>query len=61
MNGHIATQDERRSFVEAVAIREGAVHIGWINEQIMVLRGANTEVIVVEAASNGMHLRVVEA
>jgi predicted amidohydrolase YtcJ len=45
MNGHIATQDERRSFAQAVAIREGAVRIGWINEQIMALRGANTEVI----------------
>ena len=45
MNGYIATQDERRSFAQAVAIRDGRFASVGSNEQIMALRGAKTEVI----------------
>jgi predicted amidohydrolase YtcJ len=45
MNGRIASQDERRSFAQAVAIRDGRfVSVGF-NEQIMALRSAKTQVI----------------
>jgi len=39
MNGHIATQDERRSFAQAVAIRDGRFASVGSNEQVMALRG----------------------
>ena len=45
MNGRIATQDERRSFAQAVAIQDGRFASVGSNEQIMALRGAKTEVI----------------
>ena len=45
MNGRIATQDERRSFAQAVAIQDGRFAAVGSNEQIMALRGAKTEVI----------------
>ena len=45
MNGRIATQDERRSFAQAVAIRDGRFASVGSNEQIMALRGPKTEVI----------------
>ena len=45
MNGRIATQDERRSFAQAVAIRDGRFAAVGSNEQVMALRGSNTEII----------------
>src|SRR4026207_1715784 len=45
MNGRIATQDERRSFAQAVAIRDGRFASVGSNEQIMALRSAKTQVI----------------
>ncbi len=45
MNGRIATQDERRSFAQAVAIRDGRFAAVGSNEQIMTLRGTKTEII----------------
>jgi predicted amidohydrolase YtcJ len=38
-NGRIATQDERRSFAQAVAIRDGRFTAVGSNEKIMALRG----------------------
>jgi predicted amidohydrolase YtcJ len=45
LNGRIATQDERRSFAQAVAIQGGRFAVVGINEQIMALCGSHTEVI----------------
>ena len=45
MNGRIATQDERRSFAQAVAIQDGRFAAVGSNEEIMALRGAKTQVI----------------
>src|ERR1700756_3203941 len=45
INGRIATQDERRSFAQAVAIRDGRFASVGSNEQIMALRSPNSEVI----------------
>ena len=45
MNGRMATQDERRSFAQAVAIQDGQFASVGSTEQIMALRGAKTEVI----------------
>ncbi len=45
MNGRIATQDERRSFVHAVAIQNGCFAAAGSNEEVMTLRGSNTQVI----------------
>jgi predicted amidohydrolase YtcJ len=45
MNGRVATQDERRSFAQAVAIQDGRFASVGSNEQIMALRGAQTKVI----------------
>jgi predicted amidohydrolase YtcJ len=45
MNGRIATQDERRSFAQAVAIQDGRFAAVGSNEQIMAIRGPDTEVI----------------
>src|SRR5712671_3481044 len=45
MNGRIATQDERRSFASAAAIKDGRFIAVGSDKDIMALRGANTEVI----------------
>ena len=45
MNGRIATQDERRSFAQAVAIRDGRFASVGSKEQVMALRGSKTKVI----------------
>src|ERR1700758_5361780 len=45
INGRIATQDERRLFAQAVAIQKGRFASVGSNEDVMALRGANTEVI----------------
>jgi predicted amidohydrolase YtcJ len=44
-NGRVATQDERRSFAQAVAIQNGRFAAVGSNAQVMALRGSNTEVI----------------
>ena len=45
LNGRVATQDERRSFAQAVAIRDGRFAAVGSNEQIMALRGTKSEII----------------
>ncbi len=45
LNGRIATQDERRSFAQAVAIQDGRFAAVGSNEEIMARRAAKTEVI----------------
>ena len=45
MNGRIATQDERRSFAQAVAIQDGRFAAVGSNEEIMAHRAARTEII----------------
>jgi predicted amidohydrolase YtcJ len=45
MNGRIATQDDRRSFAQAVAIQDGRFASVGSKEEIMALRGAKTKVI----------------
>src|SRR5204863_1728230 len=45
MNGRIATQDERRSFAQAVAIQDGKFAMVGSDEEIMALRGAKAEAI----------------
>jgi predicted amidohydrolase YtcJ len=44
-NGRIATQDERRSIAQAAAIRHGRFLAVGTDQEIMVHRGARTEVI----------------
>src|SRR5678816_2341999 len=44
-NGRIATQDERQSFAQSVAIQGGRFVAVVTNEQIMALRGTKTELI----------------
>src|SRR5437588_8484907 len=44
-NGRIATLDDRRSFVQAVAIQDGRFIGAGSDQEIMSLRGPNTEVI----------------
>ena len=44
-NGRIATQDERRSFAQALAIRDGRFTAVGSNEKIMALRGTKSEII----------------
>ena len=45
MNGRIATQDERRSFAQAVVIQDGRFAAVGANEEIMAHRAARTEII----------------
>src|SRR5438094_778933 len=45
MNGRIATQDERRSFAQVVAIQDGRFASVGSDEEVMRLRCAKTEVI----------------
>jgi predicted amidohydrolase YtcJ len=45
MNGRIATQDERRSFAQAVAIQDVRFAAVGSNEQIMAHRGTKSEII----------------
>jgi hypothetical protein len=45
MNGRIATQDERRSFAQAVVIQDGRFAAVGSDEQIMTLSGEKTRVI----------------
>ena len=45
LSGRIATQDERRSMVSALAIRDGRVYATGDNATVMAYRGAATRVI----------------
>ena len=45
LNGRIATQDERRSFAQAIAIQNGQFIAVGSNEEIMRLRAARTQVV----------------
>ena len=45
MNGRIATQDERRSFAQAVVIQDGRFAAVGANEEIMAHRAARSEII----------------
>lgn len=45
MNGRIATQDDRRSFVDAVAIKNGRFLVVGTEREVMVTRGDNTQVV----------------
>src|SRR5437762_10680452 len=44
-NGRIATQDERRSFASAVAIKDGRFLAVGTNTEVMPYKGAATQVI----------------
>lgn len=45
INGRIATQDERRSLAQAVAVRDGRFAAVGSNEEIMARRAAQSEII----------------
>lgn len=45
INGRIATQDRRRSFASAVAIKDGRFLIVGTEPEVMVTKGKNTQVI----------------
>jgi predicted amidohydrolase YtcJ len=45
INGRIATQDERRSLAQAVALRDGRFVAVGTDDEIMRLRGSSTQVI----------------
>jgi predicted amidohydrolase YtcJ len=45
MNGRIATQDSRRSFVDAVAIKDGRFLVVGTEREVMATRGDNTQTI----------------
>lgn len=44
-NGRIATQDERRSFADAVAIKNGRFLVVGTEKEVMATKGDNTQVI----------------
>ena len=44
-NGKIATQDDRRSLVQAVAIRDGRFLAVGTDREVMALRGTSTKVV----------------
>lgn len=63
-HGRIATQDEQRSFAEAVAIRDGRFIAVGTDREILPLRGPNTEVVdlggrTVIPGLNDSHLHVI--
>ena len=74
-NGKIATQNEQRSIVEAVAIRDGKFLAVGTDREVMAWRGEQTQLInlnkrtaipakfeiVVEPAANQVSMRVVQA
>src|SRR4051812_31622749 len=45
INGRIATQDDRRSVVQAIAIKDGLIHATGDNASIAAFRGAATQTI----------------
>src|SRR5260370_39033970 len=63
-NGKIATQDLRRSFAEAVAIKDGRFAAIGSNEEILKLRQSSTQVVdlskrTVIPGLNDSHLHVI--
>ncbi len=63
-HGRIATQDERRSFAEAVAIRDGRFTAVGTDREILPLAGADTQVVdlggrTVIPGLNDSHLHVI--
>ena len=64
MNGRIATQDNRRSFVSAVAIKEGRFLVGGSDKEVMAYKGDTTQVINVNGRTvipglNDSHLHLI--
>ncbi len=45
VNGRIATQDDRQSFVDALAIKDGRIHATGDAATVMAYRGAATRVV----------------
>jgi predicted amidohydrolase YtcJ len=63
-NGRFATQDEKRSFAEAVAIQDGRFVATGKNREVLALRGIETQVIdlngrTVVPGLNDSHLHVI--
>ena len=63
-NGRIATQDEQRSFAEAVAIKDGVFFAVGADRDVLALRAATTQVIdlggrTVVPGLNDSHLHVI--
>src|SRR5437763_3468046 len=63
-NGRIATQDERRSFAQAAAVRDGKFAAVGNDEDVFTLRGDRTQVIDVRGRTvipglNDSHLHVI--
>ena len=64
INGHIATQDGRRSFATAVAIKDGRFLTVGSDQEILAYRGATTQVIdlggrTVIPGLNDSHLHII--
>src|SRR5437763_16738271 len=63
-NGRIATQDERRSFAQAAAVRDGKFAAVGNDEDVFTLRGDRTQVIDVRGRTvipglNDSHLHII--
>lgn len=63
-NGRIATQDERRSFASATAIKDGRFIAVGTEKEVMAYRGSNTQVIDVQGRTiipglNDSHLHLI--
>ncbi|MBD1806599.1 amidohydrolase [Microcoleus sp. FACHB-SPT15] len=63
-NGRIATQDERRSFASATAIKDGRFIAVGTEKEVMAYRGSNTQVIDVRGRTiipglNDSHLHLI--
>ena len=63
-NGRIATQDERRSFAQAAAVKDGKFVAVGSDQDVMKLRGDRTQVIDVQGRTvipglNDSHLHII--
>src|SRR4028119_903625 len=63
-NGRIATQDERRSFASATAIKDGRFIAVGTEKEVMAYRGSNTQVIDIRGRTiipglNDSHLHLI--
>src|SRR5436190_21497503 len=63
-NGRVATQDERRSFAQATAVRDGEFVAVGNDEDVFTLRGDRTQVIDVRGRTvipglNDSHLHII--
>lgn len=66
MNGRIATQDKRRSFASAVAIKDGVFIATGSDKEVMAYRGPTTQVIDLSGRTaipglNDSHLHMIRA